>query len=390
MKVKRRFLACLILNIILFNSLSLLCYAYDDQNNDITYGKLYYEQYGILKYEGQLKDGKPHGMGKGYDWHSDRGAVLSYEGEYKNGLPDGYGKSYDIYGNLNYIGQYKNGKEHGYGINIYNGLIDYIGEHKNGRRDGWGIEYLHSQFEYECIRINNKKSMLLTKDRNKVLDPIPTDFSIIKIKLNENEAKEVYGEVVNEDKLLQILENRSNHPKDIVKLTLSSLKYEGETQNNLRNGYGKLYNKDGEIIYAGSWKNDSINGFGVTFFNNLASYIGGFKNNTHEGLGVYASGDLGNEVFTEIQDGVSKTTTIHGMHKSKYVTKVPLPFPKIEWDKNKQSYYGNFTNGKITIVDLNEKELKKIIREYDNLYDDFKSYFEKFKKKESERFIPSA
>ena len=65
-------------------------------------GKLYTG--GILRYDGELKNGKMTGKAKVY--YED--GVIYYDGELKDGKRDGYGTSYDEYGNAVYTGQWKN------------------------------------------------------------------------------------------------------------------------------------------------------------------------------------------------------------------------------------------------------------------------------------------
>ena len=41
--------------------------------------------------------------------------------------------------------------------------------------------------------------------------------------------------------------------------------YEGEIKNGSKNGYGKLYNANGNLEYEGEFKNDMKNGKGVLY-----------------------------------------------------------------------------------------------------------------------------
>lgn len=45
--------------------------------------------------------------------------------------------------------------------------------------------------------------------------------------------------------------------------------YTGEYQNDMKNGYGELYNPDGTLSYRGEWKNDYPNGKGTTIANGV-------------------------------------------------------------------------------------------------------------------------
>ncbi|WP_160689277.1 hypothetical protein [Clostridium sp. C2-6-12] len=74
--------------------------------NKVDSNKLY-DKNGKLRYEGELKDGKPNGKGIAYDK-----GVLFFEGNFKNGEPDlnGYTKTYWDNGKLMFDGYYKDGK----------------------------------------------------------------------------------------------------------------------------------------------------------------------------------------------------------------------------------------------------------------------------------------
>ena len=67
-------------------------------------------------YQGQVKDGKPNGLG-----------VIIY--------PDGIWK-----GGNKYVGEWKDGKEHGQGTQTSSDGRKYVGEFKNGLLNGQGTE----------------------------------------------------------------------------------------------------------------------------------------------------------------------------------------------------------------------------------------------------------
>ena len=62
--------------------------------------------------------------------------------------------------------------------------------------------------------------------------------------------------------------------------------YEGSFKNNKHNGYGKLTQLDGEI-FAGEWKEGKIDGNGIRYHSNGDKYIGNYKNNLKHGIGHY-------------------------------------------------------------------------------------------------------
>ena len=55
-----------------------------------------------------------------------------YKGEVKNGKPNGLGIIIDIFSDK-YVGEFKDGKENGYGTYTWFDGRKYIGEHKDGR-----------------------------------------------------------------------------------------------------------------------------------------------------------------------------------------------------------------------------------------------------------------
>jgi len=77
-------------------------------------------------YKGDVKDGKPNGVGIMIYWFGGK-----YVGEWKNGEWNGQGTYTWIWGDK-YVGKWKDGKEHGQGTktNILGGK--YVGEWKNG------------------------------------------------------------------------------------------------------------------------------------------------------------------------------------------------------------------------------------------------------------------
>jgi antitoxin component YwqK of YwqJK toxin-antitoxin module len=67
-------------------------------------GKAYYQS--AKMYEGEWKDGKQHGKGK--EFYPD--GTLQFEGEYKGGYRDGFGKAYNNNGTVNFEGEWKAGE----------------------------------------------------------------------------------------------------------------------------------------------------------------------------------------------------------------------------------------------------------------------------------------
>ena len=63
--------------------------------------------------------------------------------------------------------------------------------------------------------------------------------------------------------------------------------YEGNYENNKRNGIGAYYYKDGELCYYGNWKDNKREGFGIGISSfDKSVHIGSFKNNKPDGDGA--------------------------------------------------------------------------------------------------------
>jgi hypothetical protein len=84
------------------------------------------------KYEGEYKNGLPHGNGT---YTLANGS--KYVGEFKNGLSEGKGTATYTDGGK-YVGEFKNGTPHGQGTATYANGEKYIGEHKESKRTGKG------------------------------------------------------------------------------------------------------------------------------------------------------------------------------------------------------------------------------------------------------------
>ena len=70
--------------------------------------------------------------------------------------------------------------------------------------------------------------------------------------------------------------------------------YLGEFKNNLPNGKGIKYYKNGNILYEGDWVNGKQEGKGKVIYENEEYYIGQFKNGLRNGKGkfYYSNGNV--------------------------------------------------------------------------------------------------
>ena len=104
------------------------------------------------RYEGEIADGIPSGIGSLY--LPDGG---KYEGEFKNGKFNGKGKR--LYPNSGTIeGEYKDNKAHGQGTYSYLNGDRYVGEFRFGKKHGQGIMHFKSGSVYTGEFKNGKQN----------------------------------------------------------------------------------------------------------------------------------------------------------------------------------------------------------------------------------------
>jgi hypothetical protein len=94
-------------------------------------GKLYWNS-GRPNYEGYFVDGKFHGKGKEFGLDDNEQDYISYEGDWVNGEYHGHGTQYNMNGSKFYEGEYKNGYRHGKGILYESNGETCVGEFKKG------------------------------------------------------------------------------------------------------------------------------------------------------------------------------------------------------------------------------------------------------------------
>ena len=223
-------------------------------------------------YEGEMKDGKYHGMGT-YRW----GNGNVYTGEYVNGVRQGKGK-FAFASGSSYEGEWKNGKYHGKGKWTNADGSYYTGVWENDDIiDSTKIEYPAPAYASESVK--------------------PATGA--KIERVEYDNGSYEGEMV----------NGSRHGKG--KYTWSNgSEYEGNWINGKRCGFGvyRSYSKNEEngttylsYIYEGEWKDSKQHGYGVAKgykvfprFGHVFmkwSYDGPWVDDKKHGRGVYRDWD---------------------------------------------------------------------------------------------------
>ena len=265
------------------------------------------KEYSNGSYEGEMKDGEPHGFGT-YRWND--GDI--YTGEYVNGVRHGKGKFVFASGNY-YDGEWANEKYHGHGIYHWSDGDEFDGEWKNGKRHGKG-KWTYADGRYYTGVWENGESVsssaiVYPSDSKAQGGTVKTKFERF-----EYDGGDVYeGETV----------NGLRHGKG--KYTWASgTVYEGDWVKGKRCGFGitRSYRRkrhDGtlfvEYSYEGEWKDSKKNGHGVWKFSQeyadgiikvYQSYDGEWVNDKKHGHGKFS-------VLTHVEEGEYIEGNAHGM-----------------------------------------------------------------------------
>ncbi len=181
------------------------------------------------KYEGEIKDGLPHGMG-----------TINFEVGKWNG-----GKKY--------VGKWKHGKFHGKGKFSWNNGQEYEGEFKFGKKDGQGELTLSNGSKYigefKLGNYHGKGTLIFGKEKGE-----------------KHRNTEKYEGYWFNGKFNGIGSYTYNHGD----------KYVGIFKDNKKHGHGK-YNWLSGKEYVGEFENDLIDGFGILSKPDGSLFIGEYK-----------------------------------------------------------------------------------------------------------------
>lgn len=236
----------------------------DDGTSGITQKKilseLIYDNGGV--YKGQMKNGKPHGIGVLIFENG-----LKYIGEWKNGSPAGIGAK------LNktelYIGNFKNSKKDGLG-KIFNVLSTNIFIDKNSQHYIFNIETFNFVAEIDKVIKNliNLNTLKYVGNFNKDL-------------------KNGNGHIYYANGAIYSGNFSRNFPTGLGKKTFADgATYDGYFKLGKPHGRGKLKVSDGSK-YKGNFSDGLANGYGKKTFANKTSYTGSFKKGIASGKGSY-------------------------------------------------------------------------------------------------------
>lgn len=268
------------------------------QANTSNYGTFVYDDSFNSIYEGELKDGKPHGYGKHYYIDAYGDVEMVYEGEWQHGDHHGKGTLYlnlktnegvisgvfendepvrYPYPNEFYItregivfkgdpSKTKTGDE----MTVYYpyGNVYYQGEWENNHINGDGIMYhdyhklsVHKKGFFEAGRLMGKGEIYYPNGnlrlKGKFKDTFFNGYGLYGdgIEYYENGQIRYEGE----------FKSDSYHGDGTLYYNTGTIKYEGEWDDGRYDGDGKVYYENGNIMYKGELKNGEPHGIGSWF-----------------------------------------------------------------------------------------------------------------------------
>lgn len=191
-------------------------------------------------YTGELSDNMPNGFGVLYDVSG----FVKYMGEFKDGRFHGLGMQYHIPEDLDYDSiVYQYGEENAKVIRERINYCEYIGEFKNGLQHGKGnlLSY-PSLTEEESYKEESGNPYV--------------HITILTGDFKENAPDGKY-KVYAKGYLRMDMDATSDGTgtAKIYFLESTQLEYDGEIKNNRYHGKGTLYDESGKVIYSGEWKN---------------------------------------------------------------------------------------------------------------------------------------
>jgi hypothetical protein len=227
-------------------------------------------------YEGELKDGLPHGKGI-MDYSDGRQDI----GEFKGLLLDGLGINWNPKEDGEYIvvGEFEQGRPHGIVMMILQDGSKYIGKCMHGeplREEDAAMVYPDGTMSF------GKLSEDGWHERE---DDISTEVG------NQQSLKNGHGSIIFDDgtKFEGEFKGLQFDGEGILTSSNGEI-YQGEFKGGKRCGKGTQKFSDG-TKYEGSWKNDLFNGFGVLKYPDGIEYVGEFEDGEKLGGGITMSGD---------------------------------------------------------------------------------------------------
>lgn len=202
------------------------------------------------RYEGEIKNGKPHGNGKilyNRDNEKDR---VSYEGAWENGLPSGQGTMI-----------WKDGDK-------------YIGGWLKGVRSGMGTYYFIQGVILEGTSVNGKWNgkVVLSQDGDR-----------LEITAKDNDFLNGHGTYYYKDgrKYVGNFVNGKKQGAGTLYAADGETRYEGNFENDMQEGEGIVYLPNG--VLKGHWEKGALSGFTQIYFDDGSEEYGHYKTGKREG-----------------------------------------------------------------------------------------------------------
>ncbi len=265
-----------------------------------------FDRDGKLLYAGNVSDGKRDGAGITYN---DDDKTL-FVGKYKDGEFLETGTQFSCDGNLLYTGGFKDNMRSGNGTSYYeDSTVKYKGEWLYNKYNGKGIltledgstikgNFKNGKADGNCTVKNANGSTLYVggfiDDNYNGSGRIYTEQGgYAEGRFVDGEPTGIFNEYTPDKQLVYCGEWNDMHRNGRgIEYKNGEKRYEGEFENAVYNGQGKLY-KDGILVYSGSFQNGQRSGFGVEFKDDEMVYQGQWDNDSYNGCGIeYTDGDV--------------------------------------------------------------------------------------------------
>ncbi|HEC60962.1 MAG TPA: hypothetical protein ENI27_01770 [bacterium] len=185
------------------------------------------------RYEGTVKDGKPHGRGTLHFADDNEYHRETYEGTFKEGVIHGFGTMTWANGDR-YEGEYRDGKRTGQGIFYYANGNRYVGEVRDGKYNGQGTYYYSDTGPYAGDRYEGEY-------RDDKSNGQGTYYHA-----NGDRFEGEYRDDKRNGQGTYYYSDTGPYAGD---------RYEGEYRDDKSNGQGTYYSKNGDV-YTGKWAKD--------------------------------------------------------------------------------------------------------------------------------------